>query len=169
MLFDPTALITDPLPIIATVLIIVVGKSILALGIVLAFRMPMTTAVTVAVSLAQVGEFSFILAALGVELGLLPEAGQQLILGGAIIIDSAQSFPVLGGGQAAAEAGAAQGRRGSAHGWRRGAEAAVQSDTPPSRSRRPRRRSAATPSSSATAGWAASLPSASCARARGSS
>lgn len=85
MLFDPAQVIEDPLPILATVAIILVGKSILAFGIVMAFRMPVATAVTVAVSLAQVGEFSFILAALGVELGLLPQDGQQLILGGAII------------------------------------------------------------------------------------
>src|SRR5690606_14590571 len=85
MLFDPARVLADPLPILATVAIIIVGKSLLAFGIVMAFRMPVATAVIVAVSLAQVGEFSFILAALGVELGLLPEAGQQLILGGAII------------------------------------------------------------------------------------
>jgi CPA2 family monovalent cation:H+ antiporter-2 len=85
MLFDPSVLLRDPLPLVGTVAIILVGKSILAFLIVLLFRMPMTTALTVAVSLAQVGEFSFILAALGVDLGLLPVAGRDLILGGAII------------------------------------------------------------------------------------
>jgi CPA2 family monovalent cation:H+ antiporter-2 len=85
MLFDPSVLLSDPLPVLATVLIILFGKSILAFGIVLMFRMPAATAMTVAVSLAQVGEFSFILAALGVELHILPEQGRDLILGGAII------------------------------------------------------------------------------------
>jgi CPA2 family monovalent cation:H+ antiporter-2 len=85
MLFDPAVLLTDPLPMLATVLIILFGKSILAFGIVLLFRRPAATALTVAVSLAQVGEFSFILAALGVELHILPEEGRDLILGGAIL------------------------------------------------------------------------------------
>jgi CPA2 family monovalent cation:H+ antiporter-2 len=85
MLFDPTILLREPLPIIATVLIIMIGKSVLAFGIVMAFRMPIKTALIVAVSLAQVGEFSFILAELGVGLHLLPEAGRNLILAGAII------------------------------------------------------------------------------------
>jgi CPA2 family monovalent cation:H+ antiporter-2 len=85
MLFDPSVLLTDPLPIIATVAIIILGKSLLAFLIVMAFRMPAGTALIVAVSLAQVGEFSFILAEMGVNLGLLPEEGRNLILAGAII------------------------------------------------------------------------------------
>jgi CPA2 family monovalent cation:H+ antiporter-2 len=85
MLFDPTILLREPLPILATVAIILLGKSLLAFAIVMAFRMPVGTALIVAVSLAQVGEFSFILAELGVNLGLLPEAGRNLILAGAII------------------------------------------------------------------------------------
>jgi CPA2 family monovalent cation:H+ antiporter-2 len=85
MLFDPSILLREPLPILATVLIITVGKSVLAFLIVMAFRMPIKTALIVAVSLAQVGEFSFILAELGVGLQLLPEAGRNLILAGAII------------------------------------------------------------------------------------
>jgi CPA2 family monovalent cation:H+ antiporter-2 len=85
MLFDPTILFRDPLPILATVLIIVIGKSILAFGIVRLFRMPVGTAIIVAVSLAQVGEFSFILAELGVSLGILPDAGRDFILAGAIV------------------------------------------------------------------------------------
>lgn len=85
MLFDPSIILREPLPILATVLIIIAGKSLLAMAIVLAFRMPIGTAIIVAVSLAQVGEFSFILAELGVNLGILPEAGRNLILGGAII------------------------------------------------------------------------------------
>jgi CPA2 family monovalent cation:H+ antiporter-2 len=85
MLFDPASILRDPLPVLATVLIIVVGKSLLAFLIVTMFRMPINTAVIVAVSLAQVGEFSFILAELGVGLGILPEAGRDLVLAGAII------------------------------------------------------------------------------------
>ncbi len=85
MLFDPAILIEDPLPVIATVLIIVVGKSVFAYLIVVAFRHPVGTALTISASLAQIGEFSFILASLGVGLGLLPEEGRDLILAGAII------------------------------------------------------------------------------------
>jgi len=85
MLFDPNILIDKPLPILATLFIIVIGKSVAALLIVLAFKKPLSTALTISASLGQIGEFSFILAALGVELGLLPEEGRDLILAGAII------------------------------------------------------------------------------------
>ncbi|EJZ22536.1 NAD-binding protein, partial [Rhizobium sp. Pop5] len=71
--------------ILATIFIIVIGKSVAALLIVLAFKKPLSTALTISASLGQIGEFSFILAALGVELGLLPEEGRDLILAGAII------------------------------------------------------------------------------------
>ncbi|NKK79828.1 YbaL family putative K(+) efflux transporter [Rhizobium leguminosarum] len=85
MLFDPNILIDKPLPILATIFIIVIGKSVAAFLIVLAFKKPLGTALTISASLGQIGEFSFILAALGVELGLLPEEGRDLILAGAII------------------------------------------------------------------------------------
>jgi CPA2 family monovalent cation:H+ antiporter-2 len=85
MLFDPSILVREPWLVLATVLIIVVGKSLAALAIVLAFRHPLSTALTIAVSLAQIGEFSFILATLGMSLGLLPETGRDLILSGAIL------------------------------------------------------------------------------------
>ncbi|MBN9308028.1 MAG: cation:proton antiporter [Devosia sp.] len=85
MLFDPMILINNPLPVLATVFIIVIGKSILAYVIVTAFKRPLGTALTVSASLAQIGEFSFILAGLGVGLGILPEAGRDLILAGAIV------------------------------------------------------------------------------------
>ncbi len=85
MLFDPSILIREPLLVLATVIIIVVGKSIAALGIVLAFRHPLSTALTISASLAQIGEFSFILATLGISTGLLPATGRDLILGGAIL------------------------------------------------------------------------------------
>ncbi|MGH7312726.1 MAG: NAD-binding protein, partial [Candidatus Rokuibacteriota bacterium] len=85
MLFDPMTLLRDPLPVIATVLIITLGKSLAAFLIVMAFRHPVTTALTISASLAQIGEFSFILASLGVDLQLLPEQGRDLILAGALI------------------------------------------------------------------------------------
>ncbi|WP_066685825.1 YbaL family putative K(+) efflux transporter [Caulobacter sp. CCH9-E1] len=85
MLFDPMVLLREPLAVLATLLIIVVGKSIAALIIVRAFKRPMSTALTISVSLAQIGEFSFILAGLGVSLKLLPEAGRDLVLAGAIL------------------------------------------------------------------------------------
>jgi CPA2 family monovalent cation:H+ antiporter-2 len=85
MLFDPLVLVAEPLLVLAVVLTIVVGKSLAAVLIVLAFGRPLPTALTVAASLAQVGEFSFILAELGIGLGLLPQAGLDLILAGAIL------------------------------------------------------------------------------------
>lgn len=85
MLFDPASILREPLPILATLFIIVIGKSVAAFLIVLAFRHPVRTALMVSASLAQIGEFSFILAELGVGLKLLPEAGRDLILSGAIL------------------------------------------------------------------------------------
>lgn len=85
MLFDPMVLVQHPLYVLATVAIILVGKSLAAFVLVVALRYPVNTAITVSASLAQIGEFSFILAALGRSLGLLPELGQNLILAGAII------------------------------------------------------------------------------------
>jgi len=85
MLFDPSVLLREPLAVLATLAIIIVGKSIAALIIVLAFRRPMSTALTISASLAQIGEFSFILAGLGVSLKLLPDNGRDLVLAGAIL------------------------------------------------------------------------------------
>ncbi|MES2536112.1 MAG: YbaL family putative K(+) efflux transporter [Pseudomonadota bacterium] len=85
MLFDPSIVIREPLLVLATVLIIVVGKSIAALGIVLAFRHPLSTALVISASLAQIGEFAFILATLGISLGLLSDTARDLILGGSIL------------------------------------------------------------------------------------
>jgi CPA2 family monovalent cation:H+ antiporter-2 len=85
MLFDPASLLRDPWPLLATLFIIIVGKSVAAFLIVLAFRHPVGTALTISASLAQIGEFSFILAELGVKLNLLPTAGRDLILAGAIL------------------------------------------------------------------------------------
>lgn len=85
MLFQPSILLTKPLSVLAVVGVIVVGKSIAAMAITLAFRYPLNTALVVAASLAQIGEFSFILAGLGVSLGILPAEGMSLILAGALI------------------------------------------------------------------------------------
>jgi CPA2 family monovalent cation:H+ antiporter-2 len=85
MLFDPGVLTHQPLQVITVVLIIIFGKSLAAFFLVLLFRYPLNTALTVSASLAQIGEFSFILANLGISLGVLPTEGQSLILAGAII------------------------------------------------------------------------------------
>jgi CPA2 family monovalent cation:H+ antiporter-2 len=85
MLFDPQVLIQKPLRVLIVMAIIILGKSLAAFLIVLAFRYPLNTALTVSASLAQIGEFSFILASLGISLGLLPTEGQSLILAGAIL------------------------------------------------------------------------------------
>ncbi|CAN5492235.1 cation:proton antiporter [soil metagenome] len=85
MLFDPKVIVEQPLHVLATVAIIVLGKSIAAAGLVVAFRYPIKTALTVSASLAQIGEFSFILTGLGMALGLLPKEGQSLVLAGALI------------------------------------------------------------------------------------
>lgn len=85
MLFDPMILLAQPLPVLATVLIIMVGKSMASFAIVWMFNYSTTTALTISASLAQIGEFSFILVGLGVALGLLPEEGRALILAGAIL------------------------------------------------------------------------------------
>ncbi|HKQ24531.1 MAG TPA: YbaL family putative K(+) efflux transporter [Burkholderiales bacterium] len=85
MLFDPTMLMSEPLRVLVVVTIVIVGKSVAAFLLVLAFRYPLNTALTVSASLAQIGEFSFILAGLGVSLGLLSTEGQSLILAGALI------------------------------------------------------------------------------------
>jgi CPA2 family monovalent cation:H+ antiporter-2 len=85
MLFDPKIVIEQPLPLLATIAIIMFGKSLAAYVIVRLFGHPTSTALTISASLAQIGEFSFILAGLGVALGLLPEEGRDLILAGAII------------------------------------------------------------------------------------
>ncbi len=84
MLFEPAIVIRQPGPLLATLLIIVVGKSLAAYAIVRAFGYPSGIALTISASLAQIGEFSFILAGLGVSLQVLPEEARDLILAGAI-------------------------------------------------------------------------------------
>jgi CPA2 family monovalent cation:H+ antiporter-2 len=85
MLFDPAILLQRPLQVLAVLAIILLGKSIAALGIVRALRYPTSTALTISAALAQIGEFSFILAGLGTSLHLLPAEGSGLILAGALI------------------------------------------------------------------------------------
>jgi CPA2 family monovalent cation:H+ antiporter-2 len=85
MLFDPAVLVEHPLQVLAVVAVILFGKSLAAFLLVLVLRYPLNTALVVSASLAQIGEFSFILAALGRSLDLLPVLGQNLILAGAII------------------------------------------------------------------------------------
>ena len=85
MLFDPTVLVREPFAVLAVLAIIMVGKSVAAFVIVLVFRHPVRTALVVSASLAQIGEFSFILAGLGAALGLLPPDGRDLILAGALL------------------------------------------------------------------------------------
>ena len=85
MLFNPHIVAEQPLRVLATVAVIMLGKPLAALTLVLAFRYPVRAALAVSASLAQIGEFSFILAGLGLSLGLLQEDGQSLILAGAVI------------------------------------------------------------------------------------
>jgi monovalent cation:H+ antiporter-2, CPA2 family len=85
MLFDPSIIIREPLMVAAVLLLILVGKSLVALGIVLLLGYPLSTALTVSASLAQIGEFSFILAGLGMAYDLMSKEGLNLILAGAIL------------------------------------------------------------------------------------
>ncbi|WP_246794101.1 cation:proton antiporter [Burkholderia perseverans] len=85
MLFDPAILVEQPLHVLEVALVVVIGKTLAAVALVLAFRYPLNTALTVGAGLAQIGEFSFILAGLGRSLGLLSADGQSLILAVALI------------------------------------------------------------------------------------
>jgi CPA2 family monovalent cation:H+ antiporter-2 len=85
MLFDPRVLVDEPLAVLATVAVILVGKTLAAGALVLLLRYPLSTALTVAVSLAQIGEFSFILLGLGQSLGLVPAEATSLVVAGAIV------------------------------------------------------------------------------------
>jgi monovalent cation:H+ antiporter-2, CPA2 family len=85
MLFDPGILVRHPFQVLAVLIVILLGKSVAAFVIVRLAGYPAATALTVAASLAQIGEFSFMLAALGAALGLLSVEGQNLILAGALI------------------------------------------------------------------------------------
>jgi CPA2 family monovalent cation:H+ antiporter-2 len=93
MLFDPTILIREPWALFATFLIIVLGNGLAASGILLAFGHSPRLALTLGVSLSQIGEFSFILTGLGLHLNLLPDTGRDLVLAGALL--SIIANPVL--------------------------------------------------------------------------
>ncbi len=85
MLVDPMTVVQQPWHVLGTVLVIILGKAFAATALVLVFRYPLNTAMTVSASLAQIGEFSFILAGLGLQLGLMPKDGMNLVLAGAMI------------------------------------------------------------------------------------
>jgi CPA2 family monovalent cation:H+ antiporter-2 len=85
MLFDPSVVWREPLAVLAVLFVILIGKSLAAFVIVLALGYPISTALIVSASLAQIGEFSFILAGLGIALGLMPVEGRDLILAGALL------------------------------------------------------------------------------------
>jgi CPA2 family monovalent cation:H+ antiporter-2 len=85
MLFDPRILVDQPLRVLVVMCIIVLGKSIAAALLVLLLRYPLHTALTVSASLAQIGEFSFILVGLGASLGVMPAEGQSLVVAGALL------------------------------------------------------------------------------------
>ncbi|MFT4021750.1 MAG: cation:proton antiporter [Acinetobacter sp.] len=92
MLFDPSIITQKPWHILGVVAIIMLGKTLAAIALVLFFRYPINTALTVGASLAQIGEFSFILATLGISLGLLTNEAQNLILAGALFSITLNSF-----------------------------------------------------------------------------
>ncbi|UAJ64969.1 YbaL family putative K(+) efflux transporter [Candidatus Schneideria nysicola] len=85
MLFNPTILLREPLAVLATLAIILFGKSAAAFGLVRLFGLSKRTSLTIAVSLAQIGEFAFILAGLSISLNMLSEQGHHLVLAGAIL------------------------------------------------------------------------------------
>jgi len=85
MMFNPAILLEQPGKVLGVLGLIIVGKSLLALGIVVALGYPLSTGLTAAAALAQVGEFSFILAGLGIAYKLMPVEGLSLILAGSIL------------------------------------------------------------------------------------
>ena len=85
MLFDPTIIMREPLTVLGVLGLILIGKSVIALALVVALGYPMSTGLMISAALAQVGEFSFILATLGIAYGLLPKEGLSLIVAGALI------------------------------------------------------------------------------------
>jgi CPA2 family monovalent cation:H+ antiporter-2 len=98
MLFDPQILLKQPLQVLAVLAIIVLGKSAVAFLVVVLLGRPIGSALVVAASLAQIGEFSFILAELGIGLHLLPPEGQSLIVAGALLSIALNSFLLRGAG-----------------------------------------------------------------------
>ncbi|RPH43364.1 MAG: Kef family K(+) transporter [Burkholderiales bacterium] len=130
MLFDPAVLLDRPLQVIAVVGIVVVGKSVAAAALVVAFRYPLRTALTVSGSLAQIGEFSFILAGLGAALGLMPPEGMSLVVAGALISIAINPF-VMASAEPLARALTARSAWARAMDARRDPSAALPADTGP--------------------------------------
>ena len=85
MLFDPTIIVREPLTVLGVLGLILIGKSVVALALVVVLGYPVSTGLVISAALAQVGEFSFILATLGIAYGLLPKEGLSLIVAGALI------------------------------------------------------------------------------------
>ncbi len=109
MLFDPSIVVREPLAVLGVVAIVLVGKTLAALVITTAFKLDRATSLTVAASLAQIGEFSFILAALGLSLGALSQGTHDLILAAALLSISLNPFVFrfmdrIGGGNGEARA-----------------------------------------------------------------
>jgi CPA2 family monovalent cation:H+ antiporter-2 len=92
MLLNPEIVWNEPLKLLIVILIITVGKTLAAVAFVLLFKYPLNTAMTVGISLAQIGEFSFILAGMGLAMDLIPSEAYSLILAGAIISIAMNSF-----------------------------------------------------------------------------
>jgi CPA2 family monovalent cation:H+ antiporter-2 len=92
MLFDPGILVTEPLAVLGTVAVVLLVKSAVAYTIVRLAGHDHATALTVSAALAQIGEFSFILASLGLSLAILPEAARDLVVAGAMISIIANPF-----------------------------------------------------------------------------
>jgi K+:H+ antiporter len=85
MLFDPTVIVREPVRVLEVLAIVVIAKAIVTFAIVRLFQRPVRSALVISASLAQIGEFSFILAGLGITLGLMSEEARSLILAGAIL------------------------------------------------------------------------------------
>lgn len=85
MLFDPAILYERPLDVLEVVFLIIAVKAALTFVILMGFRYPLKTSLIISAGLAQIGEFSFILIALGASLGMMPEDGRDLVLAGALI------------------------------------------------------------------------------------
>ncbi|MFZ2309882.1 MAG: cation:proton antiporter [Rhodoferax sp.] len=96
MVVNPMVLVDQPLRVLGAVTIIMLGNAAAALAVVVALRYPLKTALSIAASLGQIGEFSIILAGLGVSLGLLPAEGMSLVLAGVLISIAANSFLLAG-------------------------------------------------------------------------
>ncbi len=92
MLFDPMILVEQPVAVLIALGIVLAGKTLAALAITTAFKMDRATSLTVGASLAQIGEFSFILAALGVSLGAMSQTTHDLILAAALLSISLNPF-----------------------------------------------------------------------------